>query len=193
MMRPLEDAGKNGWPVAYLHVIMTCDTLTSVHHNHSQTANRAKFRLVPTDTPSTTRTYTPSSQITVVLTRSGWNHADWGCIVYKDDSRFQLCPGNHRRRVWRRPGQRVNHAFTVAHNSDPQPGVMVWGAISFDSRTTLVVIKGKLTAQRYVDDIVRTVLLPLICSTLALFFSDNAKPHTARVATNCLTACQALP
>ncbi|GFX38099.1 hypothetical protein TNCV_3836981 [Trichonephila clavipes] len=39
----------------------------------------------------------------------------------------------------------------------PQPGVMVWGAISFVSRIPLVIIGGTLTAQRCVDDILRTV------------------------------------
>ncbi|GFX32187.1 HTH_Tnp_Tc3_2 domain-containing protein [Trichonephila clavipes] len=33
------------------------------------------------------------------LTRSGWNHADCGRIVFSDESRFQLCPDDHRRRI----------------------------------------------------------------------------------------------
>ncbi|GFU25771.1 transposable element Tc1 transposase [Trichonephila clavipes] len=56
----------------------------SVHYDLSQTANRAKFTLIPTASPPFTHVYTLSSQITVVLD--------------------QLCPDNHRRRVWRRPG-----------------------------------------------------------------------------------------
>ncbi|UYV70359.1 hypothetical protein LAZ67_7002665 [Cordylochernes scorpioides] len=39
----------------------------------------------------------------------------------------------------------------IAPISRPQQGVMVWGAISFDSRTPLVVIPGTLTAQRTYD------------------------------------------
>ncbi|GFY28577.1 hypothetical protein TNCV_4150081 [Trichonephila clavipes] len=35
-------------------------------------------------------------------------------------------------------------AFTIARPICPQPGVMVWGAISFDSRTLLVVIQAHL-------------------------------------------------
>ncbi|UYV71393.1 hypothetical protein LAZ67_8002959 [Cordylochernes scorpioides] len=59
---------------------------------------------------------------------------------------------------------------------------MVWGAISFDSRTPLVVIPGTLTAQRYVDDILRPVLLPFLSHHPGLTFQqDNARPHTARV------------
>ncbi|GFV64025.1 transposable element Tc1 transposase [Trichonephila clavipes] len=79
-----------------------------------------------------------------------------------DESHFQLCPYDHRRRVWKRSGQRANPAFTIARHRGPQPGVISWGTIYFDSRTSLVVIRGTLTAQRYVNDILRTVLLPFL-------------------------------
>ncbi|GFV74607.1 hypothetical protein TNCV_5130491 [Trichonephila clavipes] len=32
---------------------------------------------------------------------------------------------------------------------------MVWGAIAYDSRPTLIMMRGTLTGQRYVDDILR--------------------------------------
>ncbi|GFV30013.1 transposable element Tcb1 transposase [Trichonephila clavipes] len=71
---------------------------------------------------------------------------------------------------------------------------MVWGAISFDNRIPLVVIRGTLTAQRYVEDIVRIVLLPFFLQCPGLIFQqDNVRPYTARVAMNCLIACQTLP
>ncbi|GFU76793.1 uncharacterized protein TNCV_4519501 [Trichonephila clavipes] len=79
---------------------------TSVHHDHSQTADRAKFTFVSTPTPS---------------------------IVFGDESRFHLCPDDHRRRVWRRPGQRADPAFTIERHAGPQPGVMVWGTVSFET------------------------------------------------------------
>ncbi|GFV31867.1 hypothetical protein TNCV_3790771 [Trichonephila clavipes] len=47
--------------------------------------------------------------------------------------RFQLCPDDHPRRVWRRLRQRADPAFTIARHTDFQPGVMVWGAISFEA------------------------------------------------------------
>ncbi|UYV66242.1 hypothetical protein LAZ67_4000956 [Cordylochernes scorpioides] len=58
--------------------------------------------------------------------RSTWNCADWGSIVFSDESRFLLCPDDSRKRVWRRPGQRVNPGFTFAPHTGPQQGVMVW-------------------------------------------------------------------
>ncbi|GFV28871.1 transposable element Tc1 transposase [Trichonephila clavipes] len=113
--------------------------------------------------------------------------------VFSDESRFQLCPGDHRRRLWRRPGQRANPAFTSACHTGPQPGVKIWTAISLYRRILLVVIRDTLTAQRYADEIPRTVLLPFPLLYPGLIFQqDNAKTHTARVAMTCLTAFQTL-
>ncbi|UYV70264.1 Transposase [Cordylochernes scorpioides] len=83
--------------------------------------------------------------------RSTWNCADWGRIVFSDESRFLLCPDDRRKHVWRRPGQRVDPSLTVEHHTGPQQGGMVWGAISFESRNPLVVIPGTLTTQRSPD------------------------------------------
>ncbi|GFX86199.1 transposable element Tc1 transposase [Trichonephila clavipes] len=109
------------------------------------------------------------------------HHSDktiWSDLNFlRDESRFQLYPDDHRRRVWRLPGQRANPAFTIACHTGPQPGVMVWGAISFDSRNRLVIIRGTLTAQRCVDDIVRTVLLPFFLQYLGLIFQKIKLDH----------------
>ncbi|GFW32247.1 transposable element Tc1 transposase [Trichonephila clavipes] len=114
-------------------------------------------------------------QVGIMLTRDAWSSRSWKVMSShswkRDEFRFQLWPDDHRRRVWRRPGQRVDPACTIAGQLGPQAEVMIWGAISFDSRAPLVVVKGTLAAQRYVDDIQITVLLPFICNTLASFFS----------------------
>ncbi|GFU75959.1 transposable element Tc1 transposase [Trichonephila clavipes] len=93
-----------------------------------------------------------------------------------DKSHFQLCPDNHQRRFWRCQVQRADPAFTTARHTSFQSEVMVWGAISFDKRfalslTPLGVIRGTLTAQRYVDDILRTVLLPFLLQYSGIIFS----------------------
>ncbi|GFW97647.1 transposable element Tc1 transposase [Trichonephila clavipes] len=112
------------------------------------------------------------------LARSGWNHADRGCIVFSDESRFQLCPDDPRRCVWRRPGKRADPAFTTAGHTDPQTGVMVWGAISFDSQVSLVVIRGALLVQAYVSDILRAVLLPFPFAVPWPYFSARYRQIT---------------
>ncbi|KFM65239.1 hypothetical protein X975_05542, partial [Stegodyphus mimosarum] len=58
---------------------------------------------------------------------------------------------------------------------------MVWGAISFHSRTPLVVICRNLTAQRYIDEVLRPVVLPFMSRHSGLTFQqDNAHPQTTR-------------
>ncbi|KFM68603.1 hypothetical protein X975_00208, partial [Stegodyphus mimosarum] len=48
---------------------------------------------------------------------------------------------------------------------------MVRSAISFDSRTPLVVIRRNLTAQRYVDEVLRSIVLPFMSRHPRLTFS----------------------
>ncbi|GFT04400.1 transposable element Tcb2 transposase [Trichonephila clavipes] len=59
---------------------------------------------------------------------------------------------------------------------------MVWGAIAYDSRSTLIVMRRTFTGQRYVDDILRPHVGPFINRLPgAIFHPANARPHTARV------------
>ncbi|GFX33952.1 transposable element Tc1 transposase [Trichonephila clavipes] len=98
-------------------------------------------------------------------------------LLFSDESRFQLCPDDHRRRVWRRPGQRADPDFTIAHHTGPQPELMVWDAISFDGWTSMVILRGTLTAQRCVDDFLRTVLLPFLLQYLGLIVQKIRADH----------------
>ncbi|GFT75645.1 transposable element Tcb1 transposase [Trichonephila clavipes] len=60
---------------------------------------------------------------------------------------------------------------------------MVWGTIAYDSRSTLIVIRGTLTGQRYVDGILRPHVGHFLNGLPgAIFQQNNARPHTARVA-----------
>ncbi|GFW87845.1 transposable element Tcb2 transposase [Trichonephila clavipes] len=64
---------------------------------------------------------------------------------------------------------------------------MIWGGIAYDSWSTLIVMRGTLTGQRYVDDILRPHVGPFLNGLPgAIFQQDNARPHTARVAQNFL-------
>ncbi|GFU29365.1 DDE_3 domain-containing protein [Trichonephila clavipes] len=60
---------------------------------------------------------------------------------------------------------------------------MVWGAIAYDSRSSIIVMRGTLTGQLYVDDILRPHVRPFQNGLPgAIFQQDNARPHTAVVA-----------
>ncbi|GFX52446.1 transposable element Tcb1 transposase [Trichonephila clavipes] len=113
--------------------------------------------------------------------RSMWNVTDWQKVVFSDESRFVLGTDDNRVRVWMHPGERYNSPHTILRPTACTADVIVWGA--YDSRSTLIVMHGTLTGQRYVDDILR----PHVATfpkwfPRAIFQQDNARPHTARVA-----------
>ncbi|GFX22778.1 DDE_3 domain-containing protein [Trichonephila clavipes] len=57
-----------------------------------------------------------------------------------------------------------------------------------------MLMRGTLTGQRYVDDILRTHVGPFLNGLPgAIFQQDNARPHTARVAQDYLRHFQTLP
>ncbi|GFV89099.1 transposable element Tcb2 transposase [Trichonephila clavipes] len=68
------------------------------------------------------------------------------------------------------------------------------GAIAYNTRSPLVLVRGSLTAQWYVHDILKPHVLPLMQRLLgAIFLQDNARPHTARVSQDCLRKITTLP
>ncbi|UYV65561.1 Transposase [Cordylochernes scorpioides] len=96
--------------------------------------------------------------------RSTWM-TEWHRVVFSDESRFCLSSDSRRVRVWRRRGERSNPAAI-----------------------------GTMTAQRYVDDVLRPVTLPYFQGVPnALYQQDNARPHTARISQQALQDVQMLP
>ncbi|GFW66647.1 hypothetical protein TNCV_1370801 [Trichonephila clavipes] len=52
--------------------------------------------------------------------QSKWNCADWGHIVFRDESRFQFCLDDNHRPVWRSLRQCGNSDLTSAHHIGSQ-------------------------------------------------------------------------
>ncbi|GFS91996.1 HTH_Tnp_Tc3_2 domain-containing protein [Trichonephila clavipes] len=126
--------------------------------------------------------------------RATWSVTDWRRVIFSDESRFSLSADDHRTRVWRRTGQRSDPAFIVERHTAISQGVTVWGAISWDTRSSLVVLQGTLTARRYVDDILTPIVLPMLSSRPgAIYQQDNVCPHTARLSQQCLQGYDVLP
>ncbi|GFX04110.1 transposable element Tc1 transposase [Trichonephila clavipes] len=132
-MRPLEDAGKNGWTVTDFSVMRCLAT-------------------------------NPASKCTLTIIED----------VSEDAQGIS-------------PIQTV----TIACHVGPQPGVTVWSAISFNNLTPF----GSHYRHTYSTVVRRRhsencfVTVPFVF----IFQQDNARPHTARAAMNCLRACQTLP
>ena len=62
---------------------------------------------------------------------------------------------------------------------------MVWGAINYGFCSELIVVNGTLTAHRYINEILKPVLLPLLQrhgrNQQLTFQQDNAHAHSARL------------
>ncbi|GFV64857.1 transposable element Tcb2 transposase [Trichonephila clavipes] len=111
-----------------------------------------------------------------------WNVTDSQNVVFSDESRFVLGTDDNRVLVWRRPGERYNSPHCSTSHC-PHSWCNGLGAIAYDSRSTLIVMRGTLTGQRYVDDILRLHVGPFLNGLPgAIFQQYNARPHTARVA-----------
>ncbi|GFU95673.1 DDE_3 domain-containing protein [Trichonephila clavipes] len=125
--------------------------------------------------------------------RAAWSVTDWRRVIFSDESRFSLSADDHRTCLEaHRPA--VDPAFIVERHTAISQGVTVWGAISWDTRSSLVVLQGTLTAREYVDDILTPIVLPMLSSRPgAVYQQDNARPHTARLSQQCLQGYDVLP
>lgn len=116
---------------------------------------------------------------------------DWMKIAFSDESRFTLDFNDGRLLVRRLTGLRFQDNMIGQHDRYGRGSTMVWGAISFNSRSQLVVIKGNLTSQRYVTEILQTIAVPFLCKVdpddpPLIFQQDNARPHSATFTTQYL-------
>ncbi|UYV76033.1 hypothetical protein LAZ67_13002225 [Cordylochernes scorpioides] len=92
--------------------------------------------------------------------------------------RFLRFNDSHRVRVWSRFGDKSNPVASVDLRTSRQRSIMVWGAITYDSRSPLIHIDATMTAHRFLDDVLRP---------------DNARPHTARISQHVLYGTSLLP
>ena len=70
--------------------------------------------------------------------------------------------------------------------------VMVWGCLSHDDKMDLVTIQGRLTGERYIQDVLKLVVVPYFenhpLATRPVYVDDNARPHRSRAVTTYLQA-----
>ncbi|GFU67785.1 transposable element Tcb1 transposase [Trichonephila clavipes] len=68
-------------------------------------------------------------------------------------------------------------------HSGPAAGIMVWGGIGYHSHNPLVRIAGTSNSQRYISEVLESVVLPYLQGlATSIFQQDNARPHVARIA-----------
>ncbi|GFY13707.1 transposable element Tcb1 transposase [Trichonephila clavipes] len=93
--------------------------------------------------------------------RSMWNVTDWQKVVLSDESRFVLGTDDNRVRVWRCP--------------------------AYDRRSTLIVMRGTFTGQRYVDDILQPHVGPFLNGLPGAIFQCIKNPNTLESKINLFT------
>jgi transposase len=111
-----------------------------------------------------------------------WQEADWTRVLFTNESRFCRFSNDRRMRVYRRPGEpyvQCNIAQAVSYGGG---SIMVWGGISLEGRTELVIVnQGRLAADRYVTTILEPHVVPYApyIGENSTLMNDNARPHTA--------------
>ncbi|KFM62278.1 hypothetical protein X975_05145, partial [Stegodyphus mimosarum] len=71
---------------------------------------------------------------------------------------------------------------------------MVWGAITYDSRSSLICIQGTMMAQRYVDYVLLSLSLPCLQRVPSALYQKNyPQPHTTCISQHTLHSVQMLP
>ena len=105
----------------------------------------------------------------------------WRNVMFSDESRFLLYRADSRRRVYRCDGERFRDNCVDEVDGFGGGGLMVWAGIAYGHRTPMVFIDGRLTAQRYVDLILRAIVVPFIRQHNVTFQQDNARAHVARL------------
>lgn len=117
-----------------------------------------------------------------------WQLRHWRSVLFTDESRFRLTRCDGRVRVYRRPGERYSAAAVQEVEKFGGGSVMVWGGISVDDRTDLVVIPGRLNAAEYINTVLEEHVVPAAFGVGEdfLFMQDNARPHVAVATMNFL-------
>ena len=82
-------------------------------------------------------------------------------------------------RVHRRQGQRFSDVTVSEYDRFGGGSLMVWAGVTMNQRTRLCIVDGNLNAQRYVNEILRPVLVPFLGRMIhgAILQDDNTRPH----------------
>ncbi|XP_068083479.1 uncharacterized protein [Anabrus simplex] len=102
---------------------------------------------------------------------------------FLDESRFPLTQRDARQHVWRYRGDQYMPNVVQEGDRFGQCSVMVWGGISIDGRTDVVVVCSNLTPAGYIEQILLQHVLVAANGVGPEFvhMHDNARPHVQRI------------
>ncbi|GFU51116.1 transposable element Tcb2 transposase [Trichonephila clavipes] len=92
--------------------------------------------------------------------RGNWIVVEWKQVVFSDESRFNLSSDGNRVRVRRPHGERSNSAFALQRHTTPTTGVLVWGAIAYNTRSPPVLSPVLHTARVSQDCLLTVTTFP---------------------------------
>ena len=106
--------------------------------------------------------------------------------MFTDESKFNVSGADGRQRIWRRVGERYAPCCITEVDRWGGGSVHVWGGITEFNKTDLVILRGSINAQAYVNQVAGPVIVPFMRRHLrrGMLQQDNARPHTARVTMN---------
>ena len=112
-----------------------------------------------------------------------WTRANWRSVLFSDESKFRVFHSDGRDRCWRRRNERYADCCINEVDRWGGGGLMVWGGVSFHSKTLLHIFRGRVTGVAYRDEVLQQIVAPFIQNDprIRLFQQDNARAHTARV------------
>lgn len=103
-------------------------------------------------------------------------------VVFSDESAFQL--GAHKKWVW---VDKYNITTgMLSHDRKYYPKIMIWGAVGYNFKSSLVIFEGHVNSEKYINDIFfGTDLLEAADNHWGVdgwvFQQDNAPSHTSNV------------
>ena len=112
------------------------------------------------------------------ISKSSWTVEDWAKILFSDEPCFCLNADSRSERLWRANGTRYSRRNVHEFRSK---GLMIWGGISREHKSNLVLVVGTLNAERYISDVLQAEVLPFLRETPDVFAlqQDNAPTHVA--------------
>ena len=112
-----------------------------------------------------------------------WPRHQWANVIFSDESRFVIDRHDGRLRCYRHVNERFLPQCILEATNRGYGEVMVWGGITRDHRTDLVLVPRNMNAAVYIAHILQPHLVPFLqgFGPGVIFQHDNAPPHRARL------------
>ena len=120
-----------------------------------------------------------------------WNEHQWSNVLFTDESSFSVAGKHGNLFCYRRKNERCIEKTTCEYLNRGYGYVNVWDGIIGNRRTPLIRLNRTLNGQSYIEDILKSVVVPFIEEEQqyhrnVIFQQDNSPVHTSNVVKNFL-------